>query len=413
MNSGVRLRKWIILLPWVILLILLPLYPKEALEAAIRGISIWWEVLFPALFPFFVVAELLLGFGIVHYIGCLFDPMMRPIFRVPGYGGFVMAMGFASGYPIGARLTSQLWDNKLVNREEGERLVAFTTTSDPIFLIGAVSVGFFHDASLAVVLAITHYGAGVLVGLCMRYHGDQAHPIHNPVKKKQGFILTRALAAMHEARIRDNRPLGQLLQEAVQSGLRLVFMVGGLVVFVSVLLELLSLTGLLNISYTITAVFLNLLAVPAQLAPAFVNGIFEVTLGSKDAGAAGASSILLHQVAMASFLLSWAGLSVHAQIASILTPTNLRYTPFVFARLLHGILAATLVYVLWVPLQSLRLTAVNVLPTAAFGDLASIPLSMAAAAIVFAGVLVMIPILYILFMLFSFPLSIMMRRNNG
>ncbi|HEY0828240.1 MAG TPA: nucleoside recognition domain-containing protein, partial [Bacilli bacterium] len=200
-------------------------FPEEGLKAAVRGVAIWWDVLFPALFPFFVISEMMLGFGIVHFIGTLLDPMMRPLFRVPGIGGFVMAMGFASGYPVGARLTSQIWEQKLVNREEGERLVSFTTTSDPIFLIGAVAIGFFHDASLAAILAVTHYGAAVVVAFIMRYHGDKNLISTSPIIEK-GFILTRASEAMHQARISDGRAVGQLLKEAIQSSLRLVFMIG-------------------------------------------------------------------------------------------------------------------------------------------------------------------------------------------
>src|ERR1700730_11342063 len=104
----------------VAILVCLFIFPHEGFIAALRGVSIWWDVLFPALFPFFVISEILLGFGIVHGVGTVLDPMMRPVFRLPGIGGFVMAMGFASGYPVGARLTSQLWDQRLVSREEAE-----------------------------------------------------------------------------------------------------------------------------------------------------------------------------------------------------------------------------------------------------------------------------------------------------
>lgn len=60
------------------------LMPGIALEASLKGLSVWWEVLFPALFPFFVLSEVLLGFGIVHLAAALLDPLMRPLFRIPG-----------------------------------------------------------------------------------------------------------------------------------------------------------------------------------------------------------------------------------------------------------------------------------------------------------------------------------------
>lgn len=384
----------IILLPWAILLLLMPLFPQQTLSSALQGVSIWWDVLFPALFPFFVISELLLGFGLVHFIGGLFDPMMRPIFRIPGYGGFVMAMGFAAGYPISARLTSQLWERKLINRDEAERLVAFTSTSDPIFLIGAVAVGFFHDPSLAVILALSHYGGGLILGLLMRYHGHHT-PIVAPFIKQQDSILKNAFNAMHRARIQDGRSLGLMLQQAIQTSLKLVFMIGGLVIFISVILEQLSLIGLLNFTYTILANLLQLISLPAQLSPSLVDGIFEVTLGAKAVGSSAPSIPLIHKVAVAAFILSWAGLCVHAQISSLLSQTNLRYTPFLFARLLHGFIAMLLVYVLWIPTESLRVAITVFIPV---GSMSAFNPSFQLSFIIILGIitlsLILIPFCY-------------------
>ncbi|MNG20064.1 Sporulation integral membrane protein YlbJ [compost metagenome] len=88
-----------------------------------------------------------------------------------------------------------------------------------------------------------------------------------------------------------------------------------------------------------------MVGLPKPLTDAVVFGLFEVTLGSRAAGSAGAG--LLHQAAIAAWVLSWAGLSVHAQIASILSRTDLRYWPFIAARFIHGLMAMLLVYVLW------------------------------------------------------------------
>lgn len=324
---------------WFILL-----YPVQTLDSALKGLSIWWDVLFPALFPFFVISEVLLGFGIVHFFGSLFDPLMRPVFRVPGIGGFVMAMGFAAGYPIGAKLTSQLKDQHLINRTEGERLVAFTSTADPIFLIGAVAVGFFHDVGLAAILALSHYSSGIIVGICMRYHGDPKHMTPASDQGK-GFILLRAFNAMHEARLKDRRPLGLLLKQAIRSSLQLVFTIGGLVVFFSVVLEILSLSNLLVVLSLMIELPLRATGIPDILSKAIVEGLFEVTLGAKSAGEENIG--LIHKVAVAAFIISWAGLSVHAQIISILSHTDLRYRPFIIARLLHGVIASIIVYVMW------------------------------------------------------------------
>ncbi|MFD0588602.1 sporulation integral membrane protein YlbJ [Paenibacillus sp. GCM10027627] len=345
----------------LLITMLMAVFPTETLQAALRGLSIWWEVLFPALFPFFVISELLLGFGIVHFFGKLLDPFMRPLFRLPGIGGFVVAMGYMSGYPVGARLTSQLWAQRLITRAEGERLVAFTTTSDPIFLIGAVSVGFFQNVAVAPILAAAHYGGGLLIGLLMRFHdknepgspsrsgeelareGRQTGPAQP--RRLSSSRIALALKAMHEARLLDSRGMGQLLQDSIQSALKLMIVVGGLVVFFSVVMEMLTLVGLVEALAEALRVLFGWIGLPAPLADAGIFGLFEVTLGARAAGTTGTG--LMHQVAIAAWVLSWGGLSVHAQIASLLSRTNLRYRPLFLARLLHGFIAMGLVYLLW------------------------------------------------------------------
>ncbi len=332
------------------IIIVMTVYPVETLNSSLRGLSIWWQVLFPALFPFFVISELLLGIGIVHFFGKLLDPFMRPLFRLPGIGGFVVTMGYISGYPVGARLTSQLWEQKLVNRAEGERLVAFTTTSDPIFLIGAVCVGFFQNAAFAPLLAAAHYGSGLLIGLLMRFH-DRGSPdsispdVAVPRATGASSRFSQALKAMHNARLLDGRDMGKLLLDSIQSALRLMIVVGGLVVFFSVVMEMLTHAGLVAALAAIVRYLFSLAGMAPTLADAGIYGFFEVTLGARAAGAAGSG--LVHQLAVAAWVLSWGGLSVHAQIASLVSRTDMRYWPFVTARLLHGLLAFLLVYLLW------------------------------------------------------------------
>ncbi|XID95827.1 nucleoside recognition domain-containing protein [Paenibacillaceae bacterium WGS1546] len=323
---------------------------QVALSASLRGIAVWWEVLFPALFPFFVLSELLLGFGIVHLAGTLLDPFMRPLFRLPGVGAFVVSMGFVSGYPVGARLTSRLAEQKLVTRNQGERLVAMTTTSDPIFLIGAVSIGFFGSLQTAPALAVAHYAGALLLGLASRFGATAAFPAAasaaDPEPVHRGGRLRAALAAMHRARLADGRPFGVLLLESLQSSLKLMMIVGGLVVFFSAALDLLLNGGILSPLRHAAAALLQLFGLAPELSSAYMNGAFEVTLGAK-ASAENAALPLADRVAVAAFVLSWAGLSVHAQVAGLMSGTDWRYLPFARARLLHGVVAMILVYALW------------------------------------------------------------------
>ncbi|MGE5604153.1 MAG: nucleoside recognition domain-containing protein, partial [Bacteroidota bacterium] len=148
----------------------LVIYPEDGVNAAVAGLKIFWEIVFPSLLPFFVLSEIMLGMGVVHFIGVLLEPLMRPLFNVPGVGAFALSMGLAAGYPMDAVITGKFRRSRMCTRVEGERLLSFTNTADPLFIFGAVAVGMFGRPDLGVILAIAHYIASFTVGVIFKYY---------------------------------------------------------------------------------------------------------------------------------------------------------------------------------------------------------------------------------------------------
>jgi len=68
-----------------------------------------------------------------------------------------------------------------------------------------------------------------------------------------------------------------------------------------------------------------------------VIGLFEIDLGTLAASQAEAD--LVQRVAVAGAIVAWSGLSVHGQVASVLTGTDIRMGPYLLARLVHAIFA--------------------------------------------------------------------------
>ncbi|MCM3759330.1 sporulation integral membrane protein YlbJ [Alkalihalobacillus oceani] len=325
----------------------LMLYPKESLDASIRGMEMWWDVVFPSLLPFFIVSELLIGFGVVTFIGSLLEPLMRPFFRVPGVGGFVWAMGLASGNPAGAKITARLRQEKKVTKIEAERLVCFTNSSNPLFIFGAIAVGFFHNASLGIILALAHYIGNICVGLLMRFHGrDEEAKQSGERPPFRG--LSHALKLMHEERIRDGRPIGKLLGDAVHSSVRTLLMIGGFIILFSVLNKILSLVGIQAVLASFCSIILAFFQLPNDLSIPLISGLFEITLGAQMVSQV-TNVDLLPQIIVTSFFLAFSGFSIQAQVASILAETDIRFKPFFIARIFHGFFAAVLVFLLWKP----------------------------------------------------------------
>ncbi|HLS61274.1 MAG TPA: sporulation integral membrane protein YlbJ [Virgibacillus sp.] len=327
---------------------LLMKFPDQSLEASIRGLNMWWEIVFPSLLPFFVTAELLIGFGVVSFIGVLFEPIMRPLFNVPGEGSFAWIMGMASGYPSGAKISTRLREEEQITQIEAERLLSFTNASSPLFIFGAISVGFFHDAKLGILIAVSHYISNAIVGVCMRFYGRKQEE-KQIRRSKQRFSIRRAFKEMHNTRMNDPRPFGEVFGDAILHSIQTLVMVGGFIILFSVITKLLFLIGVTPFIAQLMQYGFNLLTIPIDLGLPFVSGLFEITLGTQMISLISTETIL-PKVMLVSFILGFNGFSVQAQVSSIIAKTDIRFTPYFIARILHGTFACLVTLLLFKPL---------------------------------------------------------------
>lgn len=313
-------------------------FPEDSFRAALDGLRVWWEIVFPALLPFFVASEILMGLGVVHMIGVLLEPLMRPLFNVPGVGAFALAMGLASGYPMGAKITAQLRSRRLCSKIEAERLVSITNTADPLFMVGAVAVGMLGDPRLGVVIVLAHYAASILLGLVIRFYGREDAEVVRPRRLRKTSLLRSAVDELASAREADARPIGQLLGEAVQDSITTLLMVGGFIIVFSVVTRILSLVGATHLIATPLCVVLGRLGIEPSIVDALVKGFFEITIGCEEASRANAS--VATQLIAISAIIGWSGLSVCAQVASLVHKTGVRLHAYITARVVHALLAA-------------------------------------------------------------------------
>ncbi len=324
--------------------------PKDSLSAAMDGLNIWGNVVFPSLFPFFVVSEIMIGLGVVSFIGVLFEPFMRPLFRVPGVGGFVFSMGIASGFPAGAKFTARLKQEKQLTAIEAERLVSFTNSSNPLFMGGAIAVGFFHNASLAFLIMASHYLGNLFVGITMRFHGGKEE-LHVNKQSPEPMSLKSAFSKMHHKRMSDNRTIGKLLGDSVNSAIQTLLIIGGFIILFSVLNNVLNLVNVTQFIAFFIGVVFSIFSMPFELSVPFFSGLLEITNGAQLISETNDAS-LFHQMLIVSFILGFNGFSIQAQVASFLAQARIRFWPYFVARVLHGVYAMLFTVALWHPFNN-------------------------------------------------------------
>ena len=74
----------------------------------------------------------------------------------------------------------------------------------------------------------------------------------------------------------------------------------------------------------------------------FINGILEMTQGIKYVSML---SIPLNiKASIITFFISFGGISIHLQITSILSDTNIKYKYYLFSRIIHATISSILIY---------------------------------------------------------------------
>lgn len=294
---------------------------KTIMESVVFSFQIWENNIFPSLFPFFVLSEVLIYCGFVELLAELFGPLMTKLFCMNGAASFVFFMSLVSGFPSNAKYTRELYNKGLLDEEEATKILTFTHFSNPLFILGTVSLLFLKNKEIGFFILICHYATNIIIGLLFRNY-------HKSKVQKESISLRRAILAMHQKRIHQEKSFGSMIATALTNSIQTLLLILGTVTMFLVLTTIIDNNLNLNALYQST-----------------LNGFVEMTQGLKYV------SLLNIPLKMKSVLtvmiLSFGGLSVHMQVLSIISDTKIKYLPFFTARILHSAIAGILVFSLF------------------------------------------------------------------
>ncbi|KIL50361.1 hypothetical protein KP77_17360 [Jeotgalibacillus alimentarius] len=315
-----KFREHIISLMFLLFFVFMLSYPMSSIDAAMRGIRLFADIIFPSLFPFFVLTALLPSIPWVNVFATFISPVTRKLFNVSGYGAIVFFSGSVSGFPTGAKMTADLLEKNKISIPDANRLICFTNGASPMFLIGAVAGGLMSQPTLGSTLFLCHLTGNIIIGIAAGKY------IKGP--------------SFH-ADLTEREPVDYLtlFREAISSSVRQLLTVGGLIVFFSVLIE--SCNQLLEEIYTgAHHAKINLV----------ISGILELSNGAESA--ASASSTYIAAILILS-MTSFSGLCIHMQILSFISHLPISYQSYFYSRLLHAVISP-LIFVIYTYLFPLK-----------------------------------------------------------
>jgi len=330
----IYIRRLILPFICIIFIICLIIFSKNSIEAARKGINLWIGIVFPSLFPFFVASEILGKTGFVRIVGALLEPIMRPLFNVPGCGAYTLIMGITSGYPMGAKITSEMREEGMLTRIEAERMLTFTNNSGPLFIFGAVAVGMFNMPAIGMLLFICHVLACITVGIIFRFYKRNIRE-----DSYQKYDTGKRLIYEFKKLKNSKHNFGNLFGNAVKNSIATILAVGGFIIFFSVLTSMLLDIGIVDKLTSAISVIGEKAGIEYGLIKSIIIGIFEITTGANLASEV-YSAELAHRIIAVSFILGWAGLSVHSQVLGIIGHTDISIKPYLIGKFSQGILSS-------------------------------------------------------------------------
>lgn len=321
-----------------VIAICLVVFSRTNLSAATNGLTLWATCVVPSLFPFFVITNLLSHTKIVTFTGKLLDKLMRPIFNVPGIGGFAFVMGLISGYPVGAKVVSDFRENCLVTKDEGERMLAFTNNSGPLFILSGVGIGLFGDTKTGLLLLCTHIlsciTVGIILGKFSRKSDDEFR-----IRKKLEFQKLKDDRISKSSNNITLKNLGEVLGNSINSAISTILMIGGFVVIFSVIISILNTTNTLGFFSKFLNPVLAFFGFDLEFAKPLLSGVIELTNGVNLISTIHIKEIS-QNIILCAFLLGFGGFSILLQVFSIIAKTDLSIKKYFIGKLLQGIIAA-------------------------------------------------------------------------
>ena len=279
---------------------------KEVIESVKFAFDIWISNIFPSVLPIFIISSLLINYGFINITVFLFRPLMY-LFGINPNISFVFIMSMLSGFPSSSKYIKELYKNNLINEDAANKALMFTHFSNPLFIIGTISS--LSNKKVAIFILIIHYITNIIIGILFRNYNN---------------TYIKQINKLRSNNISFDKALTNSIKDAIET---LLLILGSISVCSF-------LSSIINHTFNFS-----------NITSAIISGIIEITKGLKYVSLLNIP--LKIKVTISVMFLSFGGISIHLQTKSILSDTNIKYTPYLISRIIHTAISGILSFILF------------------------------------------------------------------
>jgi sporulation integral membrane protein YlbJ len=299
------------------------LTPNLCIDGAVFGAQLFFYKVFPTLFPFLIISNIMLAYNGVNFYSNLLGRLLCVPLKLPNECSFVLIISALCGYPLGAKYACDLYERREIDIDTCQRLINIASNPSPLFIIGAVGTSMLQNPKFGYIILFSCYISCFLMGIALR----------TPNK-----VYTKKINKPHS----KNTNIGKVLKESIDDSIRTSLSVGGFVVIFSVLNYIIKSNIVFNITFTNLAAIFNIST--AYLQGVFL-GVIEMTNGCYFISSAQIGNIV--KISTIGFMLSFSGLSVISQVYSFTYKYNLSFKTYIYRKFIQGVITVLLCIILF------------------------------------------------------------------
>ena len=272
------------------------------------SLNIWVNNLIPALFPFFIISDILINYNVIDYIPKIIKKICKYIFNISDSMLTIFFLSMISGFPSNARNTRTLYDQGKISVEEANHILIFTHFANPVFILMTIGTFFLHNERIGIILLIIHYISNFILGFCFRNKY-----FNNKINTSNGNNI--------------DKDFGTIFINSIKRAIDTILLICGILVVFLLLSTIV--VDIINVNQYHTMI---------------IKGLFEITIGIEELSKLNIP--LSSKLIVSSMILAFGGISVHVQVISQIVNTKIRYVYFFIGRMYQLIISGVLAYIL-------------------------------------------------------------------
>ncbi len=308
-----KLNKKYILTFLIILVIITALIsPLDYIEGTLSAFILYAKNVLPALFPFIFFNKLLTMIGSASELSALLKKPLAKVYHAPAITGYVVVMSIFCGYPIGSKLTRDLYDNGAIGKQSCLIISVLSNVCGPIFIIGTIS-SMLGSTLSGYIIYLSHILSAFINAFIYRPKNKELDTNYN-LSTTYDDILSKSM-------------IDSIISIAV---------VGGYIAIMSFIITLVDKIYLTNLITTT----LEHIGIDSEVTKSVWYGLFEMTRGLANLSKCNLNAT--SSIPIATFLVTFGGACIALQSLNYTAKCGVTLPKYLCAKLSQAIIATAI-----------------------------------------------------------------------